>query len=176
MLCGYNNTKALQLSNSNNNNNINNNNNNNGDNIISSKGICHNNNIINKQCHNVVYCLEGYCDASWASDRDDARSTTGWITLLNGNPISWCSRKQVTAAASTAEAEYMAMHELVKEMIWLKQLCEEMHIPITMPMHIKCDNQAAIKIAENNNDVFHDRTKHIQHLKEYIMEMEVKVI
>ncbi|CAA7028591.1 unnamed protein product [Microthlaspi erraticum] len=38
--------------------------------------------------------LVGYCDAIWASDREDRRSTTGYCTFIGGNLVTWNSKKQ----------------------------------------------------------------------------------
>ncbi|WZZ78367.1 hypothetical protein YC2023_098939 [Brassica napus] len=36
----------------------------------------------------------GYCDADWAGDRADRRSTTGYYTFIGGNLVTWKSKKQ----------------------------------------------------------------------------------
>ncbi|MGL5995488.1 MAG: Ty1/Copia family ribonuclease HI, partial [Pseudomonas proteolytica] len=72
----------------------------------------------------------------------------------------WRSKKQKVIALSSAEAEYRAMKEVTKEMIWLKALLKDLGIHETKPMSLYCDNQAAIHIALN--PVFHERTKHIE--------------
>ena len=104
--------------------------------------------------------LEAYCDADWAGDKQDRKSTTGYCTFVGGNLVTWRSKKQKVIALSSAEAEYRAMKEVTKEMIWLKALLKDLGIHETKPMSLYCDNQAAIHIALN--PVFHERTKHIE--------------
>ena len=70
--------------------------------------------------------LIGYCDADWAGDNEDRRSTTGYIFTLAGGPVSWMSKKQQTVALSTCEAEYMAMSEATKEALWMQRLLNKM--------------------------------------------------
>jgi hypothetical protein len=103
--------------------------------------------------------LVGYCDADWGGDTSDRKSTTGYCTMINGNLISWSSKKQTTVALSSTEAEYMAITEVAKEIMWLRMILEELHVKIVTPTIIYVDNQSAIKISENDTE--HDRTKHI---------------
>ena len=102
----------------------------------------------------------GYCDADWAGDRVDRRSTTGYCTFIGGNLVTWKSKKQKVVSCSSAEAEYRSMRKLTSELIWIKGLLGDLGIEITSPMTMHCDNQAAIHIASNS--VFHERTKHIE--------------
>lgn len=50
--------------------------------------------------------LTGYCDADWASDSDQRKSTTGYVFTTYGGAISWSTKRQATVALSTTEAEY----------------------------------------------------------------------
>jgi hypothetical protein len=120
----------------------------------------------------------GYCDADWGGDINDRTSTTGYCTFIDDNLISWNTKKQQTVAISTAEAEYMAAVEVTKELLWLKQLLNELNYEIKLPIKIYIDNLSAIYIAQH--DVQHDRTKHIdikyhfikQYVEEKIIELE----
>ena len=103
--------------------------------------------------------LSGYCDADWAGDKEDRKSTTGYCMYVNGNLISWNCKKQQTVALSSAESELMAATELVKELKWAKSLLIDMGYKVNQPMIMHCDNQAAIQIAAH--DTHHDRVKHI---------------
>ena len=59
--------------------------------------------------------VNGYVDANFDTDLDDSKSQTGYVFLLNGGAISWCSSKQSVVAGSTCEAGYMAASEAAKK-------------------------------------------------------------
>ncbi|GKB71170.1 retrotransposon protein, putative, ty1-copia subclass [Tanacetum coccineum] len=49
-----------------------------------------------------------YADASFQTDKDDTKSQTGYVFVLNGGAMDWKSAKQSTTAMSSIEAEYIA--------------------------------------------------------------------
>ncbi|KAL9309176.1 putative RNA-directed DNA polymerase [Arabidopsis thaliana] len=104
--------------------------------------------------------IVGYCDADYAGDRGDRRSTTGYCTFIGGNLATWKTKKQKVVSCSSAESEYRAMRKLTNELTWLKALLKDLGIEQHMPITMHCDNKAAIYIASNS--VFHERTKHIE--------------
>lgn len=63
--------------------------------------------------------LLGFCDADWATDPDDRRSTSGACVFLGPNVVSWWSKKQQLVARSSAEAKYRSMAQLAAELIWI---------------------------------------------------------
>ena len=67
-----------------------------------------------------------YCDADYAADVDGRKSTSGFIVTFNGSPISWSSRLQKSVALSTTEAEYVAIAEVTKDVIWYQQLMKDL--------------------------------------------------
>ena len=115
--------------------------------------------------------LSGYCDADWAGDKEDRKSTTGYCMYVNGNLVSWNCKKQQTVALSSAESELMAATELVKELKWAKGLLIDMGFNVNQPMIMYCDNQAAIQIAAH--DTHHDRVKHIA-IRHFFIRDEIK--
>ncbi|KAM1630317.1 hypothetical protein ACFX2K_018465 [Malus domestica] len=104
--------------------------------------------------------LVGYCDADYAGDHDTRRSTTGYVFKLGSETISWCSKRQPTVSLSTTEAEYRAAAMAAQENAWLVQLMSDLHQPVDYSVPLYCDNQSAIRLAEN--PVFHARTKHVE--------------
>ena len=70
----------------------------------------------------------GYCDASFDSDPDDSKSTSGQVFMLANGAISHRSNKQDCIAMFTMESEYMAMSEATKEAKFLINLLESLHL------------------------------------------------
>jgi hypothetical protein len=68
------------------------------------------------------------------------------------------------------------MTSTTNELIWIKQLLENLDIIIETPMKMHCDNQATRHIA--SNPVFHKRTKYIEidchFVREKIQSNEIK--
>ena len=130
--------------------------------------------------------LVAYVDASHATDVDTRKSTTGWVTCLNGGPISWRTKRQATVATSTAESELYALDDCMKEVRWLQMLLGELGFsqPRKPPGRggataepdskknrgtvIFEDNEGCIQISQN--DVFHQRTKHVHTQWCFVME------
>ena len=108
-----------------------------------------------------------FTDASWGNDLEDRRSTSGMIVRLNGNPITWSTKKQKTVARSSTEAEYVAGAMTTSEAIWMITVIEEL-LGIRVTPRLLCDNQSAIMLVKN--DAFHQRTKHIDISHHFIRE------
>jgi hypothetical protein len=112
--------------------------------------------------------LEIYSDADFASDPITRKSVSGMISMFNGAPISWFSKRQQCVSLSTTEAEYIAASEASKEAIWLHRIFKEISLNNDIPS-LFVDNTSAIKLAKNPE--FHNRTKHIDTRYHYIREM-----
>ena len=96
--------------------------------------------------------IEGFSDADWAGSPSDRRSTSGYELFVDGNLISWKSKKQTVVARSSAEAECRAMGHATCELLWFRSLLCELRVFEGGAMPFYCDNQAATQIA--NNPVF----------------------
>ena len=112
-------------------------------------------------------------DSDWASDPNTRRSQTGFFLKLANGIFSWQSRAQRTIAHSSTEAEYMAMSDCSRQVVWVRNLLAELgynvrHIPLSG------DNQGSIFIG--SNPVTESRSKHIDIRYHYIREVYDKGI
>jgi len=67
-----------------------------------------------------------YADSDWAGNKNDRKSTGGYVFLLCGGAISWKTRKQDVVATSSTQAEYVTLTEAAKEAVWLRRLLIEL--------------------------------------------------
>jgi hypothetical protein len=117
--------------------------------------------------------LTGYCDADWAGDINDRRSTTGYVFKLGngGAPISWNTKKQTTVALSTCESEYMSLCEATKELLYLRAFVLALNIPQIEKNIVYSDNQGAISLTVPGK-MQHKRTKHIDVRYHFVKEQK----
>ena len=88
--------------------------------------------------------VKGYSNSDWVGDKESRKSTSGFIFMLNGGPVSWCSKRQPTVALSSTEAEYIALTLAAKEATWLRLLLTELGL-------LQPDQQhALIKVSGGN--------------------------
>jgi hypothetical protein len=57
--------------------------------------------------------------------------------------VSWASHKQPHTADSSCYAEYISLHDASHEVIFLRQLLDGLHLSLTEPTPLYCDNDAA---------------------------------
>ncbi len=98
----------------------------------------------------IIYCgekegeliVKSYSDSDWAGDHATRKSTSGFIFMLNGEAVSWCSKRQATVAMSSTNAEYVALILAAKKATWLRLLLTE------IGLLNKEDQYAEIKVAQ----------------------------
>uniref|UniRef100_A0A5S6Q5I8 Reverse transcriptase Ty1/copia-type domain-containing protein n=1 Tax=Trichuris muris TaxID=70415 RepID=A0A5S6Q5I8_TRIMR len=115
-----------------------------------------------------------YVDADWAGDKLDRKSTTGYVFKLGNCTISWASHKQSTVALSSTEAEYIAASHTCRELLWLRQLLQDLSMPADGPIVIFEDNQACIKLVDSNR--CNARTKHIDVCHHHVRDLRIQDI
>jgi hypothetical protein len=94
----------------------------------------------------------GYSDADYAGDRDDRKSTSGYVFTLAGGAISWRSSKQELVATSTMYAKFISCFEATRQVMWLKKFIPDLRVVncIHRPLKMYCDNKPTVCYAHNN--------------------------
>ena len=105
--------------------------------------------------------ISAYADADWGSDPTDRKSITGWMVMLNGDIVSWASKKQRVVSQSTCEAELYAEAAAMNELKWMSGLLSEIgqHTEADPPPVLYGDNQSTQELTKNG--IKSERTKHI---------------
>ena len=89
--------------------------------------------------------VNGYVNASFDTDPDDSKSQPGYVFIMIGGAISWCSSKHSVVAGSMTK-------EFISDLGVIPSA--------SGPMKIFCDNTSAIALAKESR--FHKKTKHIK--------------
>ena len=110
-----------------------------------------------------------FVDADYGGCRDTRRSTSGYVFIMAGSPVTWSSKRQPTVTLSTVEAEYVAMSRCTQQMVWMQSWLDEVAIERTGPSFIRGDSKGAIALMKNTKD--HAKIKHIDIRHHYIREL-----
>ena len=124
-----------------------------------------------------TFNLTAYCDADFAGDKIERKSTSGACQFLGQALISWSCRKQNTIALSTTEAEYVSAASSCSQVLWIKNQLEDYSVRYTK-IPILCDNTSAINLSKN--PIHHSRSKHIEikhhFIRDHVQKGEIELI
>ena len=96
--------------------------------------------------------MEAYTHSDFGACLDTRRSVSGAVLMLVKGAISWYSRMQEVTASGTSEAEYVALSEVVKEVLFLRQVQKFMEPSMRVgAVNVFEDNEGAIKLATNKH-------------------------
>ena len=122
--------------------------------------------------------LTCYSDSDWAGDKDSRKSVTGWAIFLCRCLVSWGSRGQKTVSLSSSEAEYVALTEVSKEVLFVRSILSFLDKDsVEYPIVIHCDNVGAIFLSNNSES---RRTKYLDtkyhFVRHYVENGVIKVV
>ena len=83
--------------------------------------------------------------------------------------MAFAAKRLKVVAMSSAEAEYAAATYSCKEIPFVRNVCNELQLPLHGPVCLAVNNEAAIKIANNRGVT--GRTKHFSDAIHYIRHM-----
>ena len=67
-------------------------------------------------------------DSDWANDPEDYISVTGFVVYLGTSPVSWTAKKQKLVTLSSTEAEFIALCDVTRKILWIQPLVESFKI------------------------------------------------
>jgi hypothetical protein len=98
----------------------------------------------------------GGWDPADAMNADNIYSRTGYVIQYAGCPIYWQSKHQTEITLSTAEEEYIALSQALRETLPMMQLMKEINVifPLYLPqpkfvIKVREDNQSCIAMVQN---------------------------
>ena len=107
--------------------------------------------------------LECFVDASYIGADDEEtqmKSTSGFVCMLGGAPVSWGSHLQRTISTSSAEAELVSAFEASRNVVYHRNFLQELGLHMAGRTVMWEDNTACE--AMSRNPVNHKRCKHIK--------------
>ncbi|CAB1105338.1 unnamed protein product [Ectocarpus sp. CCAP 1310/34] len=114
--------------------------------------------------------MEVFADADYASKAADKRSVSGGLVICWGGCVSWFSRTQKCVPLSTTEAEHVSLADVMKEVLFLRQVWRLMLPEAGMPfIPVFEDNQGAIQLAKN--PISNSNSEHIDVRHHFIREL-----
>jgi hypothetical protein len=106
--------------------------------------------------------LKCYVDASYLTHAD-SKSHTGYCLSFGEIGVFYAkSIKQALVTTSSTHAEMRALYQLILEIIYVVNLCEELGRPVSLPAIVMEDNQPVIDLSK-------DLTKRSKKCKHFLM-------
>jgi hypothetical protein len=121
--------------------------------------------------HRNSLTLECYTDATWACDTSCRRSRSGGVLFFNGSLLTAWSRQQPSVSLSCTEAEYQAMAVAVQEVMFFRELLQQLGFKQETHTPLFVDNKGALDLAVSTKN--HPKVKHIS-IKFHFVRDEVK--
>ncbi|XP_019099586.1 PREDICTED: uncharacterized protein LOC109132433 [Camelina sativa] len=117
---------------------------------------------------NADFTLRAYSDSDYAGCQTTSRSTGGFCTFLGNNLISWSAKRQNSVSRSSTEAEYRCLSDTAAEVNWIKDMLDNIGMPLTHAPELYCDNLSAVYLSAN--PTLHKKTKHFKVHYHYVRE------
>ncbi|XP_019422991.1 PREDICTED: uncharacterized protein LOC109332464 [Lupinus angustifolius] len=109
------------------------------------KGTIEHGLMLPSKTSNTNHNMLGFSDTNWCGDKSDRMSTTDYVFMLGGTPISLCSKKQDVVALFLCEAEYIAACQT----LWLEKLLGELKVKDEEEsMQLRVDKKISNKLGQ----------------------------
>ena len=93
--------------------------------------------------------LSVWSDADWVRHCKNRRSRSGYIITVSGCPVNLSSKLQTATALSTSEAEFFSLSQCTREVMWVRELLEELQVKQYYPTTVLQENLGNISWTED---------------------------
>ena len=114
---------------------------------------------LNDSVYNMNDAIIAGSDATWNSF-PDGTFTYGFVVMILGNIVSYRAKKSTIIGLSTFECETIALSECTREVLYFRNLLEELGYKQTTASRVFGDNASAILHTKDRKQT--DRSKHIR--------------
>lgn len=101
----------------------------------------------NTKLYGNAFILHGFADASFAPP-GDRKSISGYAIYLNGNIISWGTKKQRCVTESSMSSEIRALGETTHRILAVTRILDSLELEYRKPILLE-DNEPTLKLAYN---------------------------
>ena len=108
-------------------------------------------------------------DASFG-DNADRKSSYGYICKIYGGAVDWKAAKQSTVSTSTTEAEFLAMTEAAKTLLFWRRLLGAIGFEPSHPIPLHCDNHQTIRLLLHEPEKFSTKLRHVDIARHWLRE------
>ena len=100
-------------------------------------------------------------DSSDCDDPTTRKSTSGYVTMMNGSAIAWASKTQTIRTLSSCESEIVSSCDAIRDILWIRYMTESQQRGQHGATPLGQDNASAIRIQNNPWLSQQSRSKHI---------------
>ena len=88
--------------------------------------------------HSSLIEPDRFINADWGSN-EHRKLISGYIFTIAGGAVTWRAKKQARVALSTTEAEYASTVHAVKQILWVRNLYQELGLLKETPSILHCN-------------------------------------
>ena len=108
---------------------------------------------------NYPWNITCFTDSDYAGDEQSRRSVSVYIIYVHGVPVQFRSKSQQSVTLWSTKAEWIALSKTVKDILFLKHLCNSLEIQVASPITVCVDNMGTVFMSNNVTTSSH--TKHV---------------
>ena len=97
---------------------------------------------------NFEFTLEGWSDSTYVAD-ENAKSFTGYYTMMNKAVVSYKSKGQTSTTLSVTESKTVAAVECAQDLLFEKRVLELIGLKVKLPMILHVDNKGIVDLVNN---------------------------